>query len=243
MTFEPQLRTDILDTELSTEPKRIKVAIESQFKRIVDNAETWDRTTTPGPSKNIIEVMDLIGQAINDYDQRTHKTTDAQVFFTYESPNTDKQLEAISISLIEREPGMYGQGSPSNKSKIKNLRPILREVKDDPDNPGYKRAILGYFYDNILQLTCWARTNKAANARALWLENVMEEYTWYFVLSGVNRIFYHGRGMEISKDISGNRIYGRPIKYYVRTEKIRAVSQKTLETIYVNLAKATYTSL
>jgi hypothetical protein len=135
---------------------------------------------------------------------------------------------------------MFSQGRPMEK-KVQNLRPIVREILDDPDNPGYRKAILGYFYDNILRITCWARTNKAANARALWLEDVMEEYTWFFVYSGVNRILYQGRGPERYKDVANNRIYGRSVDYFVRTEKLRTISQKTLEEIVINLAVATDT--
>ena len=107
--------------------------------------------------------------------------------------------------------------------------------EEDPENPGYRRAVLGYWYDNMLTLTAWARTNKAANERALWLENVMEEYTWFFVYSGSQRVLYQGRRAEKLTEVENNKIYGRPIDYFVKTEKLRTVSTKTLEEIVVNL--------
>lgn len=228
------LRTDILSSDITEDQQHIKVIAQTQFQYEVQNARSIDRTTTPGPSKNIVEVMELIRQAIIDYESRTNVNQDAKVHLTYEKPDREAELEAISISLAVREPGMYSQGRPG-EGKIKNRRPVLREHVDDPDNPGYKRAVLGYFYDNTLRLTCWARTSKQANLRALWLEDVMEEYTWFFVYSGVNRIFYDRRREEITHEVEGNKIYGRPIDYFVRTEKLRNVSQKTLEEIVVNL--------
>ena len=243
MSFEPRLRTDILSEDLTTELGSIQVIVESQFKRIVDNAEKMDRRTrTPGPAKSILEVYELIKQAVEDHDRRTNVNADAQVLFTYENPVHEGQLEAISVSLVSRQPGVYGRVSLKTRdqnSKPRNCRPILRELIDDPDAPGYKRAILGYFYDNTIRLTCWARTNKTANARMIWLESIMEEYSWYFVFSGVNRILYDGVGEDKEKVINNNPVYGRSIEYFVRTEKIRAVSQKKLEEICITLAADT----
>ena len=240
MSFESALRTDILPEELTENQQKVKIVAETQFHTIVNNSENAiERTQTPNPAKNIIETMSLIKDSIEHCYTRTHITGDAEVQITYENPDTYINLETVSICLEQREPGMYGQGRPF-ENKTKNLRPILREVKDDPDNLGYKLAILGYFYDNILRLTCWARTNKVANNRALWLENVMEEYSWYFTSAGVNRFLYYGRDKEIVRNVDNNKIYGRPIDYYVRTEKIRAVSQKTLEEIYIHLSTGTY---
>jgi hypothetical protein len=234
MPFESVLRTDIIDEELLEEPQRVKVVSETWFRGFINRATPWEKTKTPWPAKNIVEVMTLVSQALTDYEARTGVTEDAKVNISYESPDVDADLEVITIALAEREPGMYGQGRP-RENQVKNRKPILREHLDDPDNPGYKRAVLGYFYDNTLRLTCWARTSKAANERALWLENVMEEYEWFFVYSGVNRFLYDRRRTEIVHGVGNNKIYGRPIDYFVRTEKIRNVSQKTLEEIYVRL--------
>ena len=234
-TTESTLRTDILTDEQIEEQKKIKFIAGTQFKTIVDTATRFDKTTTPGPAKNIIEVMELIKTAIEDRDRRQHKTADARVVVSYEDPDTDALLETITLSLIRREPGTYSQGRPM-EGKVKQLRPILRELQSDSENPGYQRAIMGYFYDNVLQLTCWARTNKTANERAIWLETLMEDYMWWFVYSGTNRILYQGRASEKTVKIQNNKIYGRPINYFVRTEQLRTVSQKELEEIVVYLS-------
>ena len=232
MSFE--LRTDLLDPELLRDPYRIKVVVEEHFNSIVNTAIS-EPTKTPGPAKDIIEVLGLIRQAVLDYDERTRVTQDATVDVTYDNPEKAVEVEVISLAFADRSPGMFGQGRPF-ENKTKNLRPILREVVDDPDNPGYKRAVLGMYYDNVIRLTCWARTNKAANERALWLERMMEEYSWFFVSQGTNRILFDGWRANITIDIFNNTYYGRPIDYFVRTERLWNVSQKTLEEIYIKLA-------
>ena len=242
MSLESQslLRTDLLSEDLLRDPLRIKIIAEAQFVESVSRAINA-RTTTPGTTKNIIEVMDLISQAISDYELRTHTSEDAKIDVVYEKPDKTIEVETISLSFHDRSPGAFSQGRPT-EGKVKNRRPVLREVIDDPDHPGYKRAILGYWYDNILRVTAWARTNKAANQRALWIENLMEEYTWFFTASGVNRILFEGWRQNETLEISGNKYYGRPMDYFVRTEKLWNLSQKTLEQIVIRLAPGAQTT-
>lgn len=229
------LRTDILDPELLKTPSGIKKIVEHEFHRLVSRAVADERTKTPGAAKSIIETLDLIRQVVLNYEERAHTAKDAKLDVVFEDLDRDTELETLSLQIVDRQPGMFGQGSP-NENKIKARRPILRELVDDPDNPGYKRAVLGFFYDNTLRMTCWARTNKQANTRALWLEGLMEEYTWFFIYSGVNRILYNGWRPPKMTQINNNKYYGRTIDYFVRTENIINISQKTLEEICIKVA-------
>lgn len=235
MSFESQLRTDILPEALKLSPERLRIIVETQFDRIVSNAVKSLPTQTPLPAKTIVEVMDVIDKVIKDFQVRERATEDSKIKVLYKKPDKLIELESITMEVTKRQPGMFGQGRPW-ENDTRNLRPLLRQEIEDPDNPGYKRAVLGYFHDNELTLTCWARTAKQANERALWLEDLMEDYSWFFVYSGVNRLIYQGRGAEQVQDIQDNKIYGRPIKYFVRTEKLRAISQKEIEEIVIRLS-------
>jgi hypothetical protein len=110
-----------------------------------------------------------------------------------------------------------------------------REEGDDKENPGYRYVIKGYWYDNLVRFTCWARSNKAANARAEWFEQLMQEYSWWYALQGVNRVLFWDRGSDIVSVVDGNKWYGRPIDFFVRTEKLRVFSEKELEQILIRL--------
>jgi hypothetical protein len=235
---ESLLRTDLLTAELLENPEKIKVIAQEQFTNIVNTAITYPKLKTNGSAKDIIEVMELIRQAILDYEERTHTTEDAKINVIFEEPDTHIDIETISISFFDRIPGAFSQGKPM-EGNVKNRKPILREIVDDPDNPGYKRAVLGYYYDNILRLTAWARTNKQANQRAIWIENFMEEYSWFFAFSGVNRILFDGWRQHKTIEINNNKYYGRPIDFFVRTEKLWNISQKNLEEIIVKLGFST----
>ena len=203
------VRTDLLSEELTTPEQKIKIYSESAYNYMIRNAVKLDqKTRTPGPAKNIIEVMDLIKSAVEDYETRTHSTNDSKIHISYEQPDQSTNLEALTIKLIRREPGMFAQGS-AFENKTRQLKPLIREETNDSANPGYKTVVMGQWYDNILRLTCWALTNKAANERSLWLENVMEEYAWFFSYSGVNRLLYHERGPEETITVDQSRVYGR----------------------------------
>ena len=234
---ESILRTDLIPQELLVDPNKITVVAETLFNNIVNSSEkapadNSTRTRTPGNSKDIVEVAELIEQAIRNYEKRERVIEEKKLNVVYERPERPFDKETVAISFMSRTPGMFGQGRPG-ENKTKNLRPILREVVEDPDNPGYKRAVLGYYYDNVIRLTAWARTNKEANDRAVWLENIMEEYTWWFSYSGVNRLIYEGWRSPVMLDISNTVYYGRPIDFYVRTEKLSSLSQKSLEEILI----------
>ena len=185
------LRTDILPELLTSESKR--VIIRNQFGSILNTADQIskiDRLRTPGPAKNLNEFYQLVQNALVDYEKRQNIIEDGKIFFTSEDIDAPKDKNiTIAFSLVKRVPGSYSRGAPF-EGDIANQKPILREVVDDPENPGYKRAIMGYWHDNQVRFTVLARTNKAANDKALWFENIMQEYSWYFTSQGVARVIF-----------------------------------------------------
>jgi hypothetical protein len=205
------------------------------IERAIGDQKGIPRSTTLGNAKSLLEFYELVRQAIDDYEKRASVPETSKIRFTEEEPDAKMDVESITFNLMKREPGGFGQGAPF-ESNVRNLRPIIREIKKDPTEPGYRTIIMGYWHDNIVRFTCWARTNKAANKRAMWFESLMEEYTWWFALQGLQRVIYWGQGADLVSDVQDNRWYGRPIDFYVKTETLRTYSEKTLEEILVRLA-------
>jgi len=226
---------DILTGEEETYNNRIEVreVFDNNFNRVSPPA---DRTI--GQAKSLTEFYGLVQRAMVDYETRAGTPLKYHVNYTEEDPDIDSETETVTFRLMRREPGAFSQGSPFS-GDIKNLRPILREKGNDKENPDYQYAITGYWYDNLIRFTCWARTNKQANTRACWLEDFMEDYTWWFRLQGVSRILFWGRGEDQTISVDNNKWYGRPLNYFVRTEKIRVFEEKKLEQILVNLTTET----
>lgn len=211
------------------------VVVEKLYQRTIANASDMrGRAVTPFPAKSIEEVPGLIQEVVENFETRTSVNDADKIFFTVDEVDLEQHLEEITFSIARREPGGVGQGPPFAQEH-KNLRPFLREEGDDIDNPGYKRAVLGQWFDNIICLTCWARKSWQAEKRALWLERVIDEYTWYLTMKGISRIFYQGRDADQMREVKGNRIYGKALKYYVRTERLTYVSTKTLEELVIKI--------
>jgi hypothetical protein len=233
-----ELRDDIIPEELST--VQPSVIVQNRFNSIINTAELPEKSRTPGNAKSILEFYTLVQRAIENREAATRKTEDAKVRLCFEKSDVASEFESITIELERREPGRYSEGAPF-QGDVKNLRPILREIIADPDNPGYRKAVMGYWHDNLVRFTCWARTNKQADERALEFEGLMEDYTWFFRSSGVSRVLFWGRGPQEVFDTgdnagsTGGKFYGRSLLYYVKTETIRSTSEKELERIIINL--------
>jgi len=234
------IREDLARADLLELPAKVKTISETQYMEIINSS--LPPSSAPMPAKNIVEAMDLLKDAIEHRIQQEGTTADADLSILYENPDKLSELEAVTIKVNMRKPGSWEKTTAQAALSSRNTRAmqlVLREEKDDPQNPGYKLAIMGKFFDNKVQLTSWARTSKQANLRAIWLEDLLDDYRWYFSLAGLNRVLYLGRGPDATIDVEGNRVYGRPIDLFIRTERIRAVRQKTLEQILVYVATRT----
>lgn len=228
--------TNLIDSGLLDD--NVRITVQEVFQIVKGDApsreELLQRSKTLGQAKSLLDFYDLVRQAIENYESRKGVLEENKIIYTEEDPKIDVRTETITYGLVSRKPGAFQRGAPG-EANIRNLRPRLREEKEDPTNPGYRFAITGYWYDNVVRFTCWATTNKAANARAEWFEDLMEEYAWFFTMQGVNRVIFNGRGTDIVTNVGGQDWYGRPIDYFVRTEKLRVFSEKTIEEIIVKI--------
>lgn len=219
-----------VDEELTKDPMRIRVS--ETFSSIVERAENNNRSVTPAPAKNYFQFVDLVNKAIIDYQSRLKSPNSLTI--SWENPDINSQTERITVGLVKREPGKFDQGAPFEGS-VKNLRPLIRENVPDPDAPGYRKVISGKWYDNLIRFTCWAQTNKEAIERAFWFESFMEKYTWFFVASGVPRVIFWGQESDTLINNDGQKLYGRPLLFYVKTEELTEISEKEIEEIFINL--------
>lgn len=227
------LRTDIFPPELGEEPSGVTIR-GVDYSSIVQQATVATKQRSPGPAKNLYEFFELVKKIILDYERRENITNDAKIIFTEEEPDYRKESGiTITFSIERREPGMISRDRAFQASSVKNLVPMLRDETEDPDNPGYKRAVFGYFHDNEVVFTIWAKTNKVANDRALWFEGLMQEYSWYFTSQGISRLLFMKREKDFVSDVGGQKLYGRPLHFYIRTETLRTISEKKLEEISI----------
>lgn len=232
-------------SELLEDRQRIRVQtlnlIDSSLSNTYISTPVADNVSkTPGQAKNYFEFVELVEKAVRDFEEREQAPYRRKLDFSWERPNKAEETERITISLLERKPGVYAQGAPGQGS-VRNQRPILRQKVTDKDNPGYNVAVMGKTFDNHIGFTLWAQTNKEAIERAFWFEDLMEKYTWYFRASGVGRVLFYSQEEDSFEDNDGQKIYGRRLVFFVRTERITELSEKTVEEIFVNLSVGTST--
>lgn len=228
------LLSNINPALLEEQPKVVVNHIVSGLTTSTVNA--GDPSKTPGESKDIDGFYSLVKEAIDHAENIGDVSDEMKVDFTRDYKLEEMKNEIITYSLKKRQPGDFSQNEPFGAAPIKNYKPVFREETIDPDNPGYKNLIFGYWYDNMVEFKCYGRTNKEADDRALWFEKFMNNYTWFFRYSGVNRVLYLGRGEETSEEFDGYTISGRSIKYFVRTEEITTVSEKAIEQVVINFS-------
>jgi len=231
------LRNNILPTELTTAEPRVLVRnYFSNYLRLTARDDGISKT--PGSTRGLMDFPGLVKEIIDDNESQANLTADARVGFIQGNPYEDIVTEVISWGVTRRVPGAYSQGT-MYEGKVKNIKPILREEVEDPDNPGYRIARMGYFYDNTVTFVCWAKTNKAANERAFWFEQLMLNYDWYFRYKGMNRVIFEGRGNDVELKLrnDNNVLYGRPLDYFIRDERIVELSEKTIERLIIEVGK------
>jgi hypothetical protein len=229
------LLQDLLNEELTE--NNVRIIVQRVFDvNFADNAQSSaERSKTSGKSKSLLEFYELVRQAINDMENRASVPKQDRVLFTEEEPDVKSVAETITFSIMKRVPGAFSGGAPF-EGNVKNMKPLFREEGPDVEHPGYRYVVTGYWHDNLVRFTCWGRTNKAANKRAEWFEGLMEEYAWWFNMQGVNRVLFWGQDSDIVTTVDGVKWYGRPLDFFVRTEKLKVFTERQLEEILVNLS-------
>ena len=194
------------------------------------------RLRTPYPAQDIDGFFRLVGRAISA--QQEAEGVQNPIIYTEEMPENDDNIssEVITYSVNMRKPGaaeQMGQGSIMGDRVTRARKRMFREAFDDPDHPGLKVYTYGQEFDNRVEFKIWAKTNKTANARAMWFENFMETWRWYFEASGVKMVLYEGRDADIHLSPENRKLVCRPLIYYVRTEKITVVKEYSLRSLVV----------
>lgn len=248
---------NILD-ELSVPEQNILVNL---VEGAVDNLEENRHATgAMAPGVSIDEFAQLCGKVLEE-EQRLGNIGDRVFFRQTFSPmdygeddlkrefNIDgRPNEIISFKILKRTPGSMKGGNTPHDRRRREIIPHVREIVKDEEYSGYHKYIYGLWFDNSVEFSIWSLNNKTADGLALWFEEVMLKWRWYFLINGVNQVLYTGRGEDnaISEALSSDknmlkdlRLASRPLVFYVRTEKIFTVREKDLERIFINIHAST----
>jgi hypothetical protein len=224
------LLVELMDKEI------VLAVIDNYLEELAAQSSGSTRLRTPYPAQDVDGFFRLVGQALKACQES--EGVQNPIVYTEDMPEADDNItgEVISYCLKQRKPGHFeqgGQGRAMANNRTRARKKMFREAFDDPDHAGLKIYTFGKEFDNIVEFKLWARTNKTANARAMWFENFMEEYTWYFRASGIKLITYEGRDADIQISPENRKLVCRPLLFYVRTEQITTVKEYNLRSLVV----------
>lgn len=228
------------DANLLDEPRQVKIVGKGVYDGLISAAKSRgpipNATKAPYAPRSLADFPAVLRGVLTAAQTQTHVIDGSDVILTtdnvdFEATRSGKHV--ISLSLKKREPAGAGNGKPFNQ-EFKNYVPTLREQYTDPEDEGYKVAVFGKFYDNLVCMSIATTSSHEADVRASWLEDVIESYEWYFNQRGIKIIFLR-RNEDKLQTVNDNKIYIRPLEFYVRTEKLRKVSQKVLEELVINI--------
>lgn len=194
-----------------------------------------NRLKSPEPAKDIDGFYELVGQALRQYQLQEGKAEDRLIIFTEDWPPDEYKRETISFQLKSRMPAVMGKTAPEGSPR--EYKPNLRDSFPDPDVPGHEIHEIGWMMDNYIRFVVWSQSNKEANKLALWFEDFMNCFLWFFRKQGVNQLYFYER--EDDFQIFEKRLVGRPLVYFVRTEKVTQVRERVLEELVVSLTVKT----
>jgi hypothetical protein len=234
------IRDDILPEELTEEQRVIFNDISTAYiPATYADAQTTvrlrdkERVRAPSKARDIDTFFSLVKEAVDDKQTDEGITESNRVRFTEEFPPTDLESVTVAYSIQSRQPaGMSGKPFEGRK----DFKPRIRGIEDHPEIPNHKIYTITQHFENEVNFTVWAETNKTANQKAMWFEDLMREYAWFFRYNGIGEVFFMKRSADIvmKEHGDGNLLCGRPMIYYVRTEKITLLSVPTIYRIIVN---------
>jgi len=222
-----------------------RVFVQHHYTQLVSNVDDIrGRLKTPEPAKSLLEVPELLKEAMAHYGMRRAEVTAPT--FTYDDPSDKRYEEAadrgdefVCYSVVSSRPGGRGRGSPLDQPTVE-LRSFLREEDEDLDNPGYRKAAMGQWSDSVVRLACWSLGSRRAEELAHWVRTMVKEYTWWFAMQGITRIYFWERQEDETVNLRGNKFYVKSLDFFVKTEEISIVSEKTMEDVLVSISIEQY---
>jgi len=228
------VRTDLLPEELTETQEIVVKSILGNFAEGLQANGPQRRMRQPKPAKDIDGFVELVGRVIAEQQNSEQIPLENRVKFLEDFGPDDIRTEIISFSMVRRVPFSFSAGQHFNQ-RVREVKPHVRGIEDDPTRPGYKVITLGQRFENEILLVCWAKTNKQANRRARWLEDTLRNWTWYIRYEGIEDFYFLSQDEDITLVLDGtdNKLVGRPLRYWVKTQRVSHVLEPTIRRIVV----------
>lgn len=139
------------------------------------------------------------------------------------------QGEVITYKLVRREPGKM-DGNATGRVQREGL--FHKEIRSS-HFPNKVLSLKSRPLDHVVEFTCYSRNASTASDRALWLERLFVNYAWVFKVAGVERFYFEYRGADNYRTTSGQPVYERSLRFFVRLSEIQIDIEPELKNIFV----------
>jgi hypothetical protein len=137
--------------------------------------------------------------------------------------------EVIAYKLIKREPAnMNRKASGRPQRTFSHSYDLL-----NPNYPNKTIVVESRPVDHIIELACWAKSNKIANKRAIWLEKLLINNSWQYQTNGIERFHWEGRGTDTYTTTGEQRLFYRPLRFFVRFREFEAKLNSVIQNIEI----------
>jgi len=139
--------------------------------------------------------------------------------------------EVIAYRLLKREPAnMNRKGSARPQRKSMHSHTAMTA-----EYPNKTIVIESRPIDHVIEFNCWAKSNKLANDRALWLEKLFVTNSWAFEVQGCERFYWKGRGPDTYMTTGGQRLFYRPINFFVRFREFEVRAHPNIKQVLIEM--------
>jgi len=218
-------------------------------KQIVSNAVTsfagpMDKQLLTDLGDQIIDYdlddfVDDLYEFLNQYQQTTGEFKDFtfNASYAYSVP-LDSEQNALRFHVIERTDASTQGGVSNPHTGRRNYKWMLYNTIDDLQNPGYKVLTFVKPMDNTIELVSWSKNYRDANKFALQIEDLLDTYSYLFKAKGLIDLRFLGRRDDLFYQTTSLSWYGCPMRYYIKTFKIKLVYEKLLEQLTIDFLLA-----
>jgi hypothetical protein len=180
------------------------------------------------------EFFTIAQQLVLDAQQKEGVLKERQVSLIEEYPPENMDAfgdEVVTFKIVERKPGLMntkGTDRPHRKSTYSH-----QEMR--PGMPNKIITVESRPVDHVIEFNCWATSNKLANNRAIWLEKLLINSAFVFELKGAERFFWKERLSDTYMSINGQRVFSRPIRFFLRFREFDAKAYAVIRQVLVDL--------
>lgn len=187
------------------------------------------------PAIDVNDVAALIETVIAEQQSLEGVLERDRVLFQKSFADNPSRNPVITWKVIKRTPGVFEQSKISEAKGHREHNPHLRAVTTDPTDIGYSIFHYSQVMDTYLEFMINANDSAEVDRVALWFENLIEQYKWFFSFQGLNRIFFIERQREEFENNRSNLQYRIPMIYFIRTEKTISIKTKDIENITIDI--------